>query len=709
MNLSIVELIEDSTGRITYKNYKIIIKIDLFAGNSAIAGQSHPTCTDIIVPGSGTSTTATTIATPKPTTAMQSTQVDACTAIAVTKGASVDNSTLIAHTDDAGSGASDLRLARVPAHDHAPGSKRAIYNFNGGYPRVVAADRGPNYQPAKDPLSEKMQEYSTPLGYIPQVDHTYAYFDQDYGMMNEVQLSIGESTCGAKTVGWPLNVPGGKNLFGIAELTKVALERCATARCAVDTMGTLAEKYGFYSEDSGEMSKPDYGDSAEALMVGDKLGEVWVFHIMTGKDNAGAVWAAQRVPDGHVTVLANGFTIREIDLGQPDWFMASANVRSLAEDMGWWDPKGDKPFDFTAAYGFADKDAIGPLYTGRRVWRVFDVLAPSLQLDARLGSFSQYATYPFSVKPDHKVELFQIMDLLRDHYEGTSYDMTKGLAAGPFGAPVRWAGSPGGVIGGWERPISMYRTLFSFVLQSRSHKESDALGGVAWYAQGSPHGSVFVPFSCTQNEVPESYLLGQQSKFHPQSSWWAFTFVNNWSLLRFNAMSVDIHGLIDTLQKRAFALRHEMEKTALEQQTTESQLVAHVQTQSNDFANFVVAQWWELAWTLVAKYSDGYVTTGEAPDQQAAPGYPAWWLQASDFAKWPGDTFKPKKSMRKQLVIDSMTQGFVRQTAVANNKAVESTSYPIAIAWVIMGAVLGAAMLSFTTKMSRRAGYNAVA
>ncbi|RMX64388.1 hypothetical protein KXD40_008017 [Peronospora effusa] len=642
-------------------------------------------------------------------------QVDACTAIAVTKGASADNSTLIAHTDDAGGSASDLRLVRVPAQDHEPGSKRAVYNINSGYPRVVAPDRGAHYQPVDDSETGRTQEYSTPIGYIPQVEHTYAYFDQDYGMMNEVQLSIGESTCGAKTVGWSLDVPGGKNLFGIAELTKVALERCVTARCAIDIMGTLAENYGFYSEDSGDMAKPDYGDSAEALVVGDKLGEVWVFHVMTGKDHTGAVWAAQRVPDGHVTVIANGFSIREINLSQPDWFMASTNVVSLAKEMGWWDPKGDKPFDFTASYGFADKDAIGPLYTGRRVWRVYNVLAPSLQLDARLGSFSQYATYPFSVKPDRQVETYQIMDLLRDYYEGTQYDMTKGMAAGPFGAPVRWSGSPGGVTGGWERPISMYRTLFSFVLQTRSHKGSDAVGGVAWYAQSAPHGSVFVPFSCAQSTVPESYLLGRQSKFHSQSAWWAFNFVNNWSLLRFDAMSVEIRGNIHRLQKAAFALRRKMEKEVHDERysatMSETQLLNRFHDQSNDFADHVVAQWWQLAWALVGKYSDGYMTTGEAPEQQASIGYPTWWLQGSEFATWPGDTFMPKFGMHKQLVgVEGKTaQGFVRQAAKPAHVQMEGQSYPIAFAWVIMGAVLGAAMLSLAKKTGRRVGYHAVA
>ncbi|KAJ0396054.1 hypothetical protein ATCC90586_005641 [Pythium insidiosum] len=385
-----------------------------------------------------------------------------CTVIAVGRAATTDGSTLVAHTDDAGGGAGDVRLVRVPAQDHPENARRPVYNFNSGFPRLVAMERGKHYAPQPGQEAAVM----TPMGFIPQVRHTYAYWDQDYGMMNEVQLSIGESTCGAKTVGWPLDAGShGKNLFGIAELSKVALERCDSARCAVKTMGDLAVTYGFYSEDSGDPAKPDYGDSAEALSITDKYGEVWVFHVLTGRNHSGAVWAAQRVPDDHVTAIANGFTIREMNLEDSDWFLASENVHSFAEEMGWWNSTSGDQFDFTAAYGFADKDAIGPLYTGRRIWRIFDVVAPSLKLDARLGSFSQYKTYPFSVKPDALVDLNTVMELLRDHYEGTPYDMTQGLAAGPFGSPVRWSGDAQGVLGGWERPISMYRTLFSFVLQ----------------------------------------------------------------------------------------------------------------------------------------------------------------------------------------------------------------------------------------------------
>ena len=45
-----------------------------------------------------------------------------------------------------------------------------------------------------------------------------------------------------------------------------------------------------------------------------------------GKDAVGAVWAAQRIPDDHVSVVANSSRIGEIDLAKPDCFLASENV-----------------------------------------------------------------------------------------------------------------------------------------------------------------------------------------------------------------------------------------------------------------------------------------------------------------------------------------------------------------------------------------------
>ena len=47
------------------------------------------------------------------------------------------------------------------------------------------------------------------------------------------------------------------------------------------------------------------------------------------------------------------------------------------------------------------------------------------------------------------------------YYQGTPFDLTSGLAAGPYGSPDRWASGLGeeSVHGQWERPIALYRTL----------------------------------------------------------------------------------------------------------------------------------------------------------------------------------------------------------------------------------------------------------
>ncbi|ETN19978.1 hypothetical protein PPTG_03082 [Phytophthora nicotianae INRA-310] len=97
MKLSIVKPSEDSTGKITYKNYKTILTVDPFAQNggedgttatmptdvtgcdsagdcalqfywhSDIANQTYPTCADIIVSGSGAGTSTNTKVTTAPT------------------------------------------------------------------------------------------------------------------------------------------------------------------------------------------------------------------------------------------------------------------------------------------------------------------------------------------------------------------------------------------------------------------------------------------------------------------------------------------------------------------------------------------------------------------------------------------------------------------------------------------------------------------
>ena len=161
----------------------------------------------------------------------------------------------------------------------------------------------------------------------------------------------------------------------------------------------------------------------------------------------------------HVVAVGNSFTIRKLDLNDSENNLFSPGVTELAKDMGWWRPE-DEPttglFDFFGAYGYQPPAAGGmpyepkntidilKYYSGRRMWRVFSLLSPAegAKLDPDRGNVPKTKDpYPPSVPaPKGSVTLKMVMDAHRDHYEGTPYDLTKGMAAGPFGNPNREIG-----------------------------------------------------------------------------------------------------------------------------------------------------------------------------------------------------------------------------------------------------------------------------
>jgi dipeptidase len=165
-----------------------------------------------------------------------------------------------------------------------------------------------------------------------------------------------------------------------------------------------------------------YYISGECITVIDP-DEAWHFEIYgpgplwkPGSDRPGCVWIAQRIPEGEVSVCANRSRIGEINLEDPDHFMASSNVFSLAQQMGWWDKDSGKPFKVYETYGYKTYSP----YNARREWRVLSLVAPSLNLDPWMER------YPFSVKPDKKVTPQDIMAINSRLLSGTEFDLTKG-------------------------------------------------------------------------------------------------------------------------------------------------------------------------------------------------------------------------------------------------------------------------------------------
>ena len=554
----------------------------------------------------------------------------ACTVTLTGKAASADGSVMVSHSDD---GLNDPRLIYVPAMRHKPGSLRAVYYSTCalGYKprwgadetrRLVSRDRGPGYDTPGAPPS-------VPLGHIPQAPQTFAYFDANYGLMNEHQLSIGECTDKAKV--HPEPEPG-KRIFYSAELSRVALERCKTAREAVKLMGELIENYGYYG-------------TGETLIVADPQ-EGWVME-MCGYDmnGAGGVWVAQRVPDDSFFVAANQFRIREIRRDDPN-MMYSENVFQVARDKGWWKPE-DGPLDWAGVYGAGEFHH--PYYSLRRVWRAQSLVAPSKNLPAWVeGAFTR--VYSFALKPDQKLTVEDIFSIHRDNYEGTEFDLTKGPAAGPFGNPNRFEGQAEGVAdkegrlsplqGAFERPLNIYRCVYAYVNQSRSWLPG-AVGGITWFGPDRPATSVLMPFYAGATGLPRAIQTADILKMDRGSMWTAFNYVANYAMLKYRYMIRDIHAVRDRFEARAFGAQEAVEKQA--QALWDRGDIAGARRVLTEYANKnaeeILEAWWKLSEHLYVKYNDGYLNTVSGIAQ--AVFYPAWWLKQVGFEDGPTSYRKP--------------------------------------------------------------------
>lgn len=202
--------------------------------------------------------------------------------------------------------------------------------YRGEYPSTVSYNRGATWHPNNlEGTKEQVHTWgkeSPIVGYVPQVTsnqfriiyhdrslncalqvkHTYALFESGYGIMNEHQVAIGESTCAARFWAAPTTA-GGLARIEANELSRLALERCTTAREAVQLMGDFAVQLGFYAADwsGGDASK---GEGGEALTVIDKR-EAWVFHVLADDTGTSAVWVAQRLDPTHVLLCLLCFPV----------------------------------------------------------------------------------------------------------------------------------------------------------------------------------------------------------------------------------------------------------------------------------------------------------------------------------------------------------------------------------------------------------------
>lgn len=522
---------------------------------------------------------------------------NACTTIAAGKDATVDGSTMVAHSVD---GWYDERIEVVKGGKHAPGEVVEIY---------------------RDPCQDGYQPVEK-VGEIPQVEETYTYFDTGYPFMNEKGVTIGEHTWSGDYSSF---YNGEKAMFVIANLQALGLQRASTAKECIQIMGELAEKYG-------------YADGGETLLVGD-ANEVWIFEISgpgplwtPESGTPGAHWAARRVPDDEIHAGANRSVLREIDFNDPENYMWSTDITKYPEQLGFW--KEGEPFNYSIIFDTCEGDMS---YTcSGRVWRVYDLLGAK-DNNPTMPNGEQAATeQPFSVKPGKKVSIQDLMAVYYDHYEGTPFDMTVGVAAGPFGNPIRYSVSKAmkpeeSQKYSWERSISIYRCSYAFVSQMRPNMPGE-IGTVLWYGADDPATTVHVPIYAGTTEVPEEWANSNRWVFDQNCAWWAFNFVNNWAATGWNVIYPDIAAKRDAMEAKFFAEQADIDAKAMELynagdvEGAKAFLTEYVCKTMDDVYN----EWWAYAWELVGKYNDGKIYDAENHATSSFPYTPEY-LAAIDF------------------------------------------------------------------------------
>ena len=493
----------------------------------------------------------------------------ACTNLLVTPGASADGSAFITYTCD---GVFHANLRRQPAQDFEPGAVYEIRHWDGGS-----------------------------HGEIPQVEHTYAYVN----LMNEHQVAIGETTFDGR-----LELQNREAKLHYWTLMQLAMQRARTAREAVDVITGLVEEHGYRS-------------TGESISICDPR-EVWLLEMIgCGADEIGAVWVARRLPDGTVSAHANMARIGTFPTDDDDT-LYSDNVFEVAIRNGWFDPDAGAPFNFREVYDPATPQK--KRYTATRVWSLLRRAAPSLELspDFHRG-VPGTIDYPLWVEPDVPVSLDGVRALMRDHYEGTDFDMTIGVDAGPFGNPNRWrpmGWEQDGEQYTWERPVSTQQTGFSMIAQCRRDLP-DMIGGCLWYGVDDTYTTVWTPLYAGVTDIPGAFATGRLREFSWDSAWWIFNLVANYACLKYDYMIEDIRAVQDELESGLDAMQPTVEQTALRLHADDPAAAAEYLTSySVTTGDRIFARWRDLAGELITRYNDGYVRTDGRAEEV---GYPEDW------------------------------------------------------------------------------------
>ena len=505
----------------------------------------------------------------------------ACTNFIITRGASTDGSNMVTY-------AADSHALYGSLYSYVPGK----------------------FSPYMD-----VREWDSgrPLGQIAQVPTTY----RTLGNSNEHSLFITETTFGGRP---ELEDPKGGIDYG--SLIYITLQRAKTVREAIQIIVDLANTYGYCS-------------SGESFSLIDQE-EAWIMELIgKGPNDKGIVWVARRIPDGYVSAHANQARITTFPWDDPENCLYAPDVADVARKFGWF--KGeDKDFSFSDAYAPADFGALRGCEA--RVWAFFRTIADDMDRyeDYAMGH-NPTNKMPLWVKPRTKISPKQVMDCMRDHYEGTKMDMTTDIGAGGEGLPYRWRPmywTVDGVEYCNERATATQQTGFWLVGQARPEKV-----GILWFGTDDAATSPLTPIYVNCQEVPECLKEGNGSmlKYSDTSMFWITNRVAQFAYLRYNIIGKHVRTEVDKWEN---AMLEQVKKIDIDMANVgyKPKKVKKIATEfSISTAQTLFENWVEMDKYLMVKYIDGNVKGEDAngfidngngldiPGKIEQPGYSEHW------------------------------------------------------------------------------------
>ena len=369
-----------------------------------------------------------------------------CTGLYIGKDVSADGSTIVGRSEDQGRGFYNKRFEVQPRVKE----KGRYY-----------VDEGEEQEGFKVALPETTYKYT----YVPDSsdlgDGEYpGTCTNEYGLV--VVGTISASPSEAYLAEDPYVHPGLRE----AILPGLIACQAKTARGAAKTLAKLTDKYG--------------SEEGNILFFVDQK-EAWIF-----ESYGGHTYAAMKMPKDKVAVFGNQFMIDVVDKDDTENYIFSKNLFETIDKVGA--VMEDGKYNLVKSIS----DPVREEYSNMRTWMGHKILSPST-----VGEYSDYEFYPLFYTPDEKVEVETVMDIFRNRYEGTPYDMM---------LPENES----------RRPIGVTRSSMVHILQTFDNLPKDSCS-IQWLSTGNAEHNVFIPAFSGITDTHEAYKPDGSETYNPKS------------------------------------------------------------------------------------------------------------------------------------------------------------------------------------------------